>query len=133
MQRLMNKGVGKVRTVPCVLCALIVLDCAFAQSSTSQIQQSQQLIQKEEDLRRKIQEPRKFYIKKIIIQGVSLITKESLRQIISPFEKHWLNKEDIQLLIESLSQAYLEKNAPLQPAQISYEIKGKSLLIKIKE
>ena len=116
-----------------LICAFIILNSSFAQTSASQIQQAQEALDKESALRQKLQQPQKFYIKKIIVQGASLLTEEKLKQIISPLERHWLNIQDIQLIIETVRQAYTEKNHPLGPAQISHEIKGRFLIIKVAE
>lgn len=105
---------------------------SFAQTNASQMQRAQELLEKEEILREQLAKPEKFYIKKIIVQGSRVLLEEEIEFIVSPFQKHWLTKQDIQQLLNTIKQAYKQKGAG-QPADISYQIKKKELIIAIKE
>lgn len=104
----------------------------FAQS-VSQIEKSQQDLEKERALRAKIEQEEKVFVKKIIIEGATLISAERIKEIILPFQKRWLSKEEILQILHSLTAAYKEKGYSDQPAKISYQIKKASLKIKIEE
>lgn len=116
------------------LCSLIeARGAAFAQTSASQIERTQEMTQNEEVLRNKIEEPKKSFIKTIIVQGASLLSKDQIKEIVLPFQNRWLSKDDIQEIMRSLSAAYGQKGYQNQPAGISYEVKKNSLIISIKE
>lgn len=97
-----------------------------------QILKTEEEIEKEKTLRRRLEEPEKFYIKKIIFEGADSLTLKDLEQIKSFFEKRWLTKEDIDKIIANLKEIYLAKNLAL-PSQIQYKIKKRQLIISIKE
>jgi hemolysin activation/secretion protein len=105
----------------------------LAQSSASQIQRAQEILEKERALSQKLEEPQKIYIKKIMVEGASLLSPEEIREIISSFQKRWLTKEDIQQIMESFRQAYQRRGYAKQPAKISYRIEKRNLIIVIEE
>lgn len=99
----------------------------------SQIERSQELIDREEDLRKKIEEPRKQYFEEIVLEGSTKLTEDEVNEIISPYQKKWLDKEDIQQIIELIKEAYRSKGCADGLLEISYQIKEKRLIIEIKE
>ena len=116
-----------------IICLFVFLTPSFAQTSASEVQGTEQALEKELDLRQRLEAPQKFYVKEITLEGVSLLTKEDITQITSPLEKHWLTIEDIRRLIESIKQAYIHKTHPLQPEQLSYELEAEVLTIRVNE
>lgn len=106
----------------------------FAQAPTvSQIERTQELTEKEEAVRNKLEEEEKVLIKKIIVHGATSLSKDQIREIVLPFQNHWLSKKDIQVIISLLKAAYNQKGYNNQPAKISFEIKKHSLKIQIEE
>ena len=105
----------------------------FAQVSTGQILKSEEILQKEEALRKKLKEQEKVYIKKIIVEGTSLLTDEEIKAVISPFQKHWLTKEDIQQILSLLRQVYAQKGYIGESVRVSYQVERKQLKIKVEE
>ena len=117
------------------LCLVIgAKGASFAQGhSASRIERSQEILEKEEALREKIEKEEKVYIKKIILKGITSLSKEQREKIISPFQARWLTKKDIQQILELLKEAYHQQGYPGLPASISYQIKRNNLLIKAEE
>ena len=105
----------------------------FAQTSVSQMQRAQDMLEKERALSQKLEEPQKIYIKKIIVEGALLLSADEVKRIVSAFERHWLTKLDIERILEALKQAYKDKGYAGQPAKISYQIKQRSLIIRVEE
>ena len=105
----------------------------FAQTSVSQMQRAQDMLEKERTLSQKLEEPQKIYIKKIIVEGALLLSADEVKRIVSAFEKHWLTKLDIERILEALKQAYKDKGYIGEPLKISYQIKQRSLIIRVEE
>lgn len=105
----------------------------WAQTSASQLQRSQEILQQEEALRKKLEEPEKVFIKNIIVKGVVLLNEEKIKEITTPFLKHWLTPTDIRQIIELIKQAYREKGYLKQPAAVSHQIKRRVLIITVLE
>jgi len=105
----------------------------FAQTSVSQMQRAQDMLEKERALSQKLEEPQKIYIKKIIVEGALLLSADEVKRIVSAFERHWLTKLDIERILEALKQAYKDKGYTGEPLKISYQIKQKSLIIRVEE
>lgn len=104
----------------------------FAQAPTaSQIERSQENLEKERALRETIERGEKVFVKKIIVKGITLLTGEQIKEIIMPFQKHWLTKDDIQRLLDLLRQAYQQKSQ--QIPTISYQVKERKLIISVEE
>ncbi|MCX7661198.1 MAG: hypothetical protein N2Z79_00765 [Candidatus Omnitrophica bacterium] len=103
---------------------------SFSQVPTAEIQRQQELLEKERELRKRIDKEPRIFIKKIILKGVSLLSEEEYKKIILPFQKRWLTKEDIQQILEKLSEVYKQKKSI---PEIVYQIKRNQLLILIKE
>ena len=106
---------------------------AKAQTSASQLQRAQDLLEQEKAIRLKIEQPQKKYIKRIKVEGVTLLNQDKIRELTTPFLRHWLTQEDINIILNTIKQAYKQEGYPNQPTEIRYEIKGKVLWIKIKE
>jgi len=101
--------------------------------TASQIEKTQEDLEKEKALRELIEEGQKVFIKKIIIKGVTLLTQEEIKDIVQPFQKHWLSQGDVQQILEMLKQTYKEKGYPGQPAKILTQIEKGQLIIEITE
>jgi len=125
----------------CKICRIAVLvlfftfiyNFSFAQTSASQIERTQEIVEKEEALRNKIEKEEKVFIKNIIVQGATLLSEEEIKKITSPFQKHWLSKDDIQGIVNSLKAAYQQKGYNNQLARITYQVKKSLLKIRIEE
>jgi len=75
------------------------LNLCFAQideeAPTPQIQRSQDILEKEEDLRDKIFEEQGAFIREIQVEGVVRLPKERIRETIEPLKNRWLKKKEI--------------------------------------
>jgi len=129
----MNNKSKHIATFLLLLLIFFIRHPGFAQTSVSQMQRAQDLLEKERALSQKLEEPQKIYIKKIIVEGATLLSPEEIKEIISPLQRRWLTKEDIQQIMESLRQAYQRKGYTKQPAKISYRIEKKNLIIIIED
>src|SRR4030042_2190675 len=109
----------------------IFLNLSFAQVSTIQVIRSEEVLEKERVLRQKIDEEEKVLIKKITVEGVTLLTEDDIKNIISPFQKEWLTKTKIQQILESIKETYAQNGYKAQLNGISYEVKRKELIIKV--
>lgn len=114
---------------------LFTFNYSFAQVQTplSQIERSQELIDKEEALREKIEAPEKIYIKEIAVEGASLLSEKEAKDLILPYEKKWLTKDDISQIMSALKDLYRSKGLTEQLSDISYQVKDKRLIIEVKE
>jgi hemolysin activation/secretion protein len=72
-------------------------------------------------------------VKKIVVQGVTLLSKDEIKKIALPFQNHWLSKNDIEEIITRIKKAYKEKGYNNQPADTSFRVKGNLLEIRITE
>ncbi len=107
--------------------------CFSQVPSMGQIQKTQQDLEMEKALRTEAEKGKKVLIKKITVKGARLITKDKIKEIILPFQKHWLTQSDIDLIINSITYAYRQKGYQEQPSKISYQIKKANLEIDIIE
>lgn len=106
---------------------------SMAQTTAAQIQRAEDLTSEEINLRKKLAEDGRVFINKIIVKGAGLISGESIDQIISGFQKHWLTPSDIQQIIEQIKQVYQQSGLAGQLDKIEYQIKGNNLKILIQE
>ena len=107
---------------------------AFAETpSASQIERSEENLQKEELLREKLSQEEKIFIKKIAVKGASLITEDRIKEIILPYQGKWLIKKDIQQIMEFIQQEYKNKGNIGMLNKISYRIHNKNLIIEVTE
>lgn len=113
--------------------SLIFAGLSWAEVSTGQILRSEEILEKEKALRQRLQEEEKVFIRKIKIEGVTLLSESQIKEIISPFQKRWLTKTQIQQILELIKEAYRKNSYQNQPKGISYQIKGKELSIKAEE
>ena len=97
------------------------------------MRRTQEILEKEEALRKRLEEPKKSFIKKIVIEGVTLLSEDEVTEITSPFIKHWLTPKDFQEIEELIKQAYQAKGYIEQPKEFFLQIKKKSLIIEVKE
>lgn len=100
--------------------------------SGAEVLRSQELIQKDESWRQKIKEE-KFFIKKILIKGVTILSEDTLKEIILPFEKKWLTKGDIQEMLDAIKQAYKKAGLPEEKIKLSSQVKKRTLEIIVEE
>jgi len=98
-----------------------------------QIEKTQQDLEMERALRTEVEMGKKVFVKKIIIRGATLITEDQLKQIILPFEKHWLNGNDIKIIIDAIAADYKQNGYEGQPFKVSSDVKNGVLEINIEE
>jgi len=106
---------------------------AIPQTTAAKIQRAEELTSQEIRLRKKLEQEGKIFIKHIVVKGANLISSDSINQIISAFQKHWLTPNDIQQIIEQIKQAYQQSGLQGQPAKIEYQLKRNNLKILIQE
>jgi len=104
-----------------------------AEATISQIQRTGETLEEEKALRDRLDRPEKRQVKKITVEGASLLEPHQIKEIILPFQGYWLAKVDIEQLLELIRQAYLQKGYTNQPDKISYQLKKKLLTIKVQE
>lgn len=108
-------------------------DYVFAQTApTAAIERSQEILEQDKALREQIEKGQKTFITKIIVQGVTLLAEDQIREIITPLQDHWLTRGEIQAALDSLKDTYARNGYP-GPAEVSYQVKGGSLTIKVQE
>lgn len=104
-----------------------------APPSTAQEERSHEILQKDQELRAKIEEGEKVFIEKIVVKGASALSKEQLDKLVSPFEKQWLSQDDIAGLEDAIRQLYIGKGHKKNPSEISSQISQDVLEITVKE
>jgi len=126
----------KVTVIVLVFVCLTAASPASCQAqgpSVSQIEKSRQDLEMDRALRIEVEKGKKVFIKKVIVKGATLITEEQLKEIILPFNNHWLTQADINLILDSIAGAYTQKGYAGQPARASFQIKYGFLEISIEE
>ena len=102
--------------------------------SASQIQRSQEFLEKEEALQEKLRE--KVFIQKIEVEGATLIPAGRIKDTVAPFQNKWLGKKDIGQIAELIRQLYyiyIEEGKSELALEVSHEVEGSILKIRIKE
>ena len=105
---------------PAVSCAEI--------PSASQLERARESLEKERITQEILEQAGKIYIQRIIVEGVTLLGDQEVRQIASSYEEEWLDREDIQQILDTFKQAYAEKGYEIS---VSYKIKKETLEISI--
>jgi hemolysin activation/secretion protein len=105
----------------------------IAPSVSQKALRSEEILRKEETLRKRIEEPPKSYVKKIVIEGSSILSEEEIAKISQRFEKRWLTKQEIQQVLDLIKEVYKEKGYPEKIGEITAEVKGKTLKIMVAE
>lgn len=124
----------KKRVLFLILALIFILNfSSFAQLPTAEVQRAEEITEKEKILREKIEKEKKVFIKRIIVEGVTLLSEDQIKGIILPYQKKWLISKDIQQILEFLKQTYKQMGYNGQPSRISYQIKKKHLIIKVEE
>jgi hemolysin activation/secretion protein len=101
-------------------------------NTASQILRMQELLEKERALREKIEEE-KFYIKEIVVNGSSLLNQKQIANMMMPYKKRMLTKEDIEKILKLIESVYEQLGAKDRISQITYKIENLRLIIDIKE
>ena len=106
--------------------------CLAQQTSPSQIQRSQEILEKEEALRKRI-EGRTFLIETITVEGVTLINKEQIEKIVQASVNKQFNKKEIDKLIQALKDLYKQHGYDTDQLKIDYSVDERNLIINIKD
>ncbi len=125
-----------IRVCKLMAFALVLFCSALLQAeppSMGQIDKMQQDIQMEQTLRTEVEKGKKVYIKKVVVKGVSLINEDKMKEIILPFHNHWLTQSDINLILDSIANAYKQNGYEGQPEKITFQVKDGYLEINAKE
>ncbi len=93
------------------------------------LEAAREILQKEEALRQKIEQPQKIFVKEIILPQGCLIPKEEIEQITSNFAGHWHSLKEIQEFLDILTQAYQKVYHGSKPPQTIYVIEEGKLII----
>jgi len=113
-----------------IFTVLFAFSYSFAQNTISgQIERSQEILQQEEALRRKIEQPQKLFIKEIILPQGCLIPQEELEQITRNFAGHWHSLKEIQELLDILTKAYQKAYHDSKLPKTTYIIEKGKLII----
>lgn len=100
--------------------------------SASEIERSQELLNEQRELNRRIYDEDKVFVERIILKGASALTSGQIDGILGAFEQKWFSRHDIQGLIDAIEMTYKNNNLPIKP-QISYQVNNDSLEITVKE
>lgn len=127
--------------MPIIAAFLLFVLSAFTFSKLSlaenppagQIERSHELLEKERALLERLNRQGKVYIKRIIVESRSLLTGEEVNEIILPFQRQWLNKEDIEEIIGLIIEALSRKGYDRAMIDVSHEVNRKQLVIKVRE
>lgn len=123
----------KLKTI-FIFILFFTFNCSFARDITPvQIERSQEILQQEEALRRKIEQPQKVFIKEIILPQGCLIPKDELEQINRRFAGQWLSSKEIQELLDILAKAYQKAYRGSKPPRAACIIEEGKLIINFKE
>lgn len=124
----------KAKIIIAVFVLLSFYRLGFAENpSVSQIQRTQEILEKEGALEKKIGKEEKVFIRKTTVKGAKLLTEEEIRQIVLPYQKRWFYKNEIEAIPDALKKAYQKKGLKNQPARISFRIKRNYLQINVDE
>lgn len=107
--------------------------CLAKEPTAGELLKSQEALEKEQGLRKRIEGREKTFIKKIIAEGVTLIPQEKIKEITAPFEKKWLGSDDIRQIVSLIQGAYQDKGYPVPEDKISHQIRRSRLIIKVTE
>ena len=101
-------------------------------STASQVLRTQEMLEKERALREKIEEER-FYIKEIVVNGSSLLNQKQIANMMMPYKKRMLTKEDIEKILKLIESVYEQLGAQDKISEINHRIEGLQLIIDINE
>lgn len=107
--------------------------CLAKEPTAGELLKSQEALEKERNLRKRVEGEEKIFIQQIIVEGIKLIPQEKIKEITLPFEKKWLSKNDIHQIILLIQGAYKDKGYTLSENKVSHKVKKPRLIIKIKE
>lgn len=116
-----------------ILFLILNINVCFAQVPAGQIQKSQEILEKEKELRQRIEKPQKQFVKKIEVKGASLLSEQELQEITLPFERRWLTRADIQKIMDLIIDTYEQKGYNATKLKLSYQIKNRRLKIQVEE
>lgn len=112
----------------------VICGNCFAQVTTAaDIERTQVIIQKDEAFKQVINKPEKIHIKDIVLDGVTLLSEEQIKSIISPFKGGWLSENEIQGVINSIKMFYQKRGFSNQPENITFQVEKSVLKINIIE
>ena len=117
---------GRARVVIFAIFILTLNTRAYAQG-VSQVERSQEIIEKDRILKKRI-ETEMFFIKDIILEGEDLVPQDKIEEITSGFKNRALSLSDISLIIDLLRQLYAQEGFDVD---ISYNIEGEILRLKV--
>ena len=106
-----------------------LLTKGIAEVTPSRIERAEDILQKEEDLRKEIDTPEKIFFKNIVVKGTHILSREELEDIIAPYLKHWVELSALKEMQENLIKAYKDKDCILQLESIKFETENEGLLI----
>lgn len=101
--------------------------------SPEQVQRSQEILDHDKILREKIDQGIKIFVEKILIIGADDLSKQQTDALILLYQKHWLNQNDVQDLLDAVRQLYVSNGHENNSFQINYSIKGSTLEIIIEK
>lgn len=110
-----------------------LLNLSFAQASLSEEMRAEEILEKDKALREQLGAPQKLYIKEIVIEGATLISKEDIEEILLTYQRNWFTQEDIRNILKDVKEAYAQKGYANKLDKISYQIKDKQLIVAVEE
>ena len=103
---------------------------SIAQTITPiQIERAQEIVQKEEALRKKIEQPQKVFVKEIILPQGCLIPEKEIAQITGNFAGRWHSLKEKRELLDILTQAYRKAYPGSEPLQATCIIEESKLVV----
>jgi outer membrane protein assembly factor BamA len=102
-------------------------------ASPGSIQRAQEILEEDRVLMERLGKGEKFYIKKIEVKGAFLVGHEQIRDIVDPFQRKWLTRKDIRMILEAIQELYKKNGHEDKLHAIAYKIKAETLRISVKE
>ena len=122
-----------MKKIICLALILVVFPANLCSATTaSQILRMQEMQEKERALRERMEEE-KYYIKDIVVNGSTMLSKRQIDNIMMPYKERLLSKEDIGKILELIKSVYAKLEAADKLSDISYRVAGERLVIDITE
>lgn len=127
-----NKKTAAAGLSICFFAAGLLAPNVAVAESPEQIQRAQEILQEDKMLREKTEEGAKSWIERITVKGASHLDEEQITQAILPYQKRWLTRNDIGMLLGALEKLCVSAGHEKSSFSLQPEIKGSTLEVSIK-
>lgn len=105
----------------------------LAQATSGQIMRSEELLQKEEDMRSLIEKDNRFFIREIQISGATKLNNDQIQTIALSYQNKWLTKSSFEQILTLLEEQYSQNGFPKDYINARFTVNKDILEIKIEE